>query len=162
MIAWTPAYIGIGSNLSDPVAQVEAAFLALAAVPQTRLVLRSPLYRTQPFGPVLQDDYVNAVAGVLTGLTPHQLLAALRDIETAQGRQRSVRWGPRTLDLDLLLHDDITRNTATLTLPHPRMHLRAFVLRPLAEIDPDLSIPGIGPVRQCLIDVADQCCSPAD
>ena len=79
MIAWTPAYIGIGSNLSDPVAQVEAAFLALAAVPQTRLVLRSPLYRTQPFGPVPQDDYVNAVAGVLTGLTPHQLLAALRE-----------------------------------------------------------------------------------
>ena len=156
MIAWTPAYIGIGSNLSDPVAQVEAAFLALAAVPQTRLVLRSPLYRTQPFGPVPQDDYVNAVAGVLTGLTPHQLLTALRDIETAQGRQRSVRWGPRTLDLDLVVQGQQRCEDDTLTLPHPVIAERNFVLFPFADIAKDLHIPGVGRVAQLAARVSEQ------
>ena len=156
MIVWTPAYIGIGSNLSDPVAQVEAAFLALDAVPQTRLVLRSPLYRSRPFGPVPQDDYVNAVAGVLTGLTPHQLLAALRAIETAQGRERSVRWGPRTLDLDLLVQGQQRCEDETLTLPHPGIAGRNFVLYPLADIAKDLQIPGVGRVAQLAAQVSEQ------
>ena len=156
MIVWTPAYIGIGSNLSDPVAQVDAAFLALASVPQTRLVLRSPLYRTRPFGLVPQADYVNAVAGVLTGLTPHQLLSELRAIETAQGRERSVRWGPRTLDLDLLVQGQQRCEDEVLTLPHPGIAERNFVLYPLADIAKDLHIPGVGRVGQLAAQVSDQ------
>jgi 2-amino-4-hydroxy-6-hydroxymethyldihydropteridine diphosphokinase len=155
------AWIGLGANLGDRRATLQAAFEALERLPAIRIGARSSLWSSPP---LLADgpDYLNAVARLHTTLEPHELLAALQSLEASFGRERPYPNAPRTLDLDLLLHDEITLNTATLTLPHPRMHLRAFVLRPLAEIDPDLSIPGVGPVRQCLIDVADQCCSPAD
>jgi len=155
------AWIGLGANLGDRRATLLAAFEALDRLPASRLGARSNLWSSPP---LLADgpDYLNAVARLHTTLEPHELLAALQSLEASFGRERPYPNAPRTLDLDLLLHNDIALHTASLTLPHPRMHLRAFVLRPLAEIDPNLSIPGIGPVRQCLIDVADQCCSPAD
>ena len=153
------AWIGLGANLGDRHATLQAAFQALDSLPTSRLSARSGLWSSPP---LLADgpDYLNAVARLHTALAPQTLLAALQDIEARFGRERPYPNAPRTLDLDLLLHDDTVLHTETLILPHPRMHLRAFVLRPLAEIDPDLTIPGIGPVRQCLIDVADQPCSP--
>ena len=145
------AYIGIGSNLNDPVDQVERAFQALANLPSSQLAARSPRYRTAPVGgPTDQPDYLNAVAALETALTPDALLAALQTIETAQGRVRAERWGPRTLDLDLLLYGSITRNDPRLTLPHPRLHQRAFVLYPLSDIEPELMIPGQGQLTALL------------
>jgi 2-amino-4-hydroxy-6-hydroxymethyldihydropteridine diphosphokinase len=139
------AYIGIGSNLDDPANQVHRAFQALSTLPAGRLVAQSPLYRSAPVGgPPGQPDYINAVAALDTTLNPDQLLAALRAIETGQGRVRAERWGPRTLDLDLLLYDRLVRDDPWLTLPHPRLHQRAFVLYPLYDIAPDLDIPGHG------------------
>ncbi len=145
---WRPAYVGVGSNLDDPAAQVERAFAALAAIRETRLVLRSALYATAPFGPVVQPDFINAVAGLLTLLSPESLLDDLRAIEAAQGRVRSgERWGPRRIDLDLLTVGGETRRTPDLTLPHPGIPQRNFVLYPLSEIAPDLVVPGVGTVR---------------
>jgi 2-amino-4-hydroxy-6-hydroxymethyldihydropteridine diphosphokinase len=115
-------------------------------MPGVQLVARSALYRTAPFGPVAQDDFVNAVAGVLTTLAPQQLLDALRHLEVARGRVRSVRWGPRILDLDLLVQGTLTVDTPDLTLPHPGIAERNFVLYPLRDIAPELHIPGMGQV----------------
>jgi 2-amino-4-hydroxy-6-hydroxymethyldihydropteridine diphosphokinase len=146
-----PAYVALGSNLDDPRTQVGRAFDALAGLPQTRLVLRSSLYSSRPLGPVEQPDFVNAVAGLLTGLEPGALLAALKDLETRLGRARPVvRWGPRRIDLDLLVHGTARSATDELTLPHPGIAERAFVLAPLAEIAPDLDVPGLGRVRALL------------
>lgn len=156
MTVWTPAYIGIGSNMANPPAQVAAAFAALAVLPDTRLVLRSSLYQSRPFGPEPQDDYVNAVAGLLTQLAAQQLLAELHNIETAHGRQRRVRWGPRTLDLDLLVHGQQRSADAQLILPHPGIAERNFVLYPLAEIASELCIPGVGRVAVLASRVSDQ------
>jgi 2-amino-4-hydroxy-6-hydroxymethyldihydropteridine diphosphokinase len=150
MTHWIPAYIGVGSNLGDPVARVQAAFDALARVPRTQLIARSSLYRTRPFGPVAQDHFVNAVAGVLTQLTPVELLAALRDIESAAGRVRTERWGPRTLDLDLLVYGDRRIAEPDLTVPHPGIAERGFVLRPLNDVAPTLDVPGVGRVEELL------------
>lgn len=145
------AYIGIGSNLRDPANQVRRAFQALATLPASRLTARSPWYRTAPVGgPGDQPDYLNAVAALETALTPEDLLAALQAVENAQGRVRAERWGPRTLDLDLLLYGSITRDDPQLTLPHPRLHQRAFVLYPLHDIAPDLTIPGQGKLTALL------------
>jgi len=148
MTVYSPAYVGIGSNLDRPAEQVEAAFQALARLPRTRLIARSRLYATRPFGPVAQDDFVNAAAGLLTELSGPEMLAELRAIETAQGRVRSVRWGPRIIDLDLLVHGQTQMQTEDLTLPHPGIVERNFVLYPLADIAPDLDIPGQGRVSQ--------------
>lgn len=129
------AYIALGANLGDARGTVRQAVQALGALPQTRLVRASSLYRTAPIdssGP----DYINAVAEVATGLSPQALLAELQRLELAAGRERPYRNAPRTLDLDILLYDDITLDTPMLTIPHPRMHDRAFVLLPLAEIAP--------------------------
>lgn len=146
-----PAYIGIGSNLNDPPNQVRQAFQALAHLPDSHLTARSPWYRTAPVGgPAGQPDYVNAVAALETQLTPEDLLATLQTIEAAQERIRAERWGPRTLDLDLLLYGLITRDDPQLTLPHPRLHQRAFVLYPLHDIAPHLTIPGRGPLTALL------------
>lgn len=137
------AFIGLGANLGDPRRSVEEALAEIAALPQTRLLRRSSLYRTAPVeagGP----DYVNAVAEVETVLAPLELLRALLAIEEAHGRRRSVRNAPRTLDLDLLLHGDTTVETPELTLPHPRLHQRAFVLEPLLEVAPGLVVDGLG------------------
>lgn len=144
------AYIGLGSNLERPRTQIERAFGELAALARVRLIARSPLYRTEPIGPAGQPDYVNAAAALDTRLDAAALLEALQDIERAHDRVRAVRWGPRTLDLDLLLYADRASDDPALTLPHPRMHDRRFVLQPLADIAPDLVVPGRGPVVDLL------------
>ena len=134
------AYVAIGANLGDAKATVLQAIDALDALPQTRVAARSSLYRSAPFeasGP----DFINAVAALDTGLGAHALLDAMQQLELQAGRERPYRNAPRTLDLDLLQHGDGALDTPTLTLPHPRMHERAFVLRPLAEIAPALVTP---------------------
>jgi 2-amino-4-hydroxy-6-hydroxymethyldihydropteridine diphosphokinase len=149
------AYIGLGANLGDAQVALTAALAALAGLPRTRLVKRSSIYRSAPIdssGP----DYLNAVAHVSTCLAAQELLAHLQAIELRHGRERSYHNAPRTLDLDLLLHGDEMLNTPTLTLPHPRLHERAFVLLPLAEIAPDLHIPGRAVVTALLSGVAGQ------
>lgn len=138
------AFVGIGANLGDPVATVTRAFDALAALPGTRLDARSSLYRTAPVGYAEQPDFVNAVARLRTRLAPEELLAHLLAIERAHGRTRSSRNAPRTLDLDLLLYGAAVIDREGITVPHPRMHERAFVLAPLAEIDAHSTIPGHG------------------
>lgn len=138
------AYVALGANLGDPVATVRAASAALARIAGARLVAVSSLYRTAPVGLRDQPDFINAVAQVETGLAPRALLAALLDIEHRHGRERSFRNAPRTLDLDLLLYGAAHFHEDGLTLPHPRMHERAFVLRPLLEIAPATVIPGRG------------------
>ena len=144
---WHPAYIGVGSNLDDPRAQLLRAFGKLAELPCTRLIATSPLYVSQPFGPVAQPDYINAVVGLLTQLDALALLADLQAIEAAQGRPaRHERWGPRVIDLDLLVYGREQRGDAHLTVPHPGIVERNFVLYPLADIAPDLDIPGLGRV----------------
>jgi 2-amino-4-hydroxy-6-hydroxymethyldihydropteridine diphosphokinase len=146
------AYVGLGSNLADPQHQVRKALAALDRLPATRLLAASALYVTAPIGPQDQPDYVNAVARLETRLPPLELLAALLGIEAAQGRRRDgTRWGPRTLDLDLLLHGDGELDLPGLRLPHPEIGHRAFVLIPLAEVAPmGLPIPGQGTLRQLL------------
>jgi 2-amino-4-hydroxy-6-hydroxymethyldihydropteridine diphosphokinase len=147
MSIWQPAYIGLGSNLDDPRAQVLRAAEALATLPHTLLVLRSPLYGSRPFGPVTQPDYVNAVAGVLTQLTARALFKEIKALERAAGRKEPhERWGPRILDLDLLVHGRDRLDEADLTVPHPGIVERNFVLYPLADIAPDLDVPGVGRV----------------
>lgn len=136
------AYVALGSNLGDRRAHLEAAFAALAALPGTMLEARSAIFETPPFGPLGQQDYLNAVAALSTSLAPHALLESLLAIEKTRGRVRRERWGPRTLDLDLLLHGNISLNDARLTLPHPGMLGRAFVLAPLCELAPDLVFSG--------------------
>jgi 2-amino-4-hydroxy-6-hydroxymethyldihydropteridine diphosphokinase len=142
------AYLGLGANLDDPARQVRRAFDELAALPASRLVSRSPLYKSPPLGPPDQPDYVNAVAVLETTLTPLGLLAALRGIEVRHGRKRDgTRWGPRSLDLDILLYGDLVLDSPELRLPHPGLHERAFVLYPLYDVAPELEIPGRGAVR---------------
>jgi 2-amino-4-hydroxy-6-hydroxymethyldihydropteridine diphosphokinase len=150
MTRWTPAYIGIGSNLGDSAARVRAAFDALANLRESQLVARSRLYRTRPFGPVQQGDFINAAAGVLTQLSAAQVLEQIRAMEAAAGRVRTERWGPRTLDLDLLVFGSERIDTPELTVPHPGIAERGFVLRPLADIAPTLQVPGVGLVEDLL------------
>jgi len=148
---WIPAYVALGSNLDAPQQQVERAFEALDRLPQSRLVLRSALYRSAPLGPVEQPHFVNAVAGLLTRLDPVQMLEQLQDCERRLGRAAPVvRWGPRRIDLDLLVHGDASQHGEQLTLPHPGIAARAFVLAPLADIAPDLLVPGLGRVAVLL------------
>ena len=136
----TVAYVGIGSNLDDPRAQVLQAFDALDRLPHTRLVKKSSLYRSAPLGYAEQPPFVNAVAQLETALPAERLLAELQAIEARHGRRRSFPNAPRTLDLDLLLFGGTRIATPTLTVPHPRMHERAFVLKPLLEIAPELQL----------------------
>lgn len=150
------AFIALGSNLESPRDQVLRAFAELEALPGTAEVRRSSLYQTDPVGLLDQPAFTNAVAALKTALDPDLLLWKLREIEAMHGRSRSVPNGPRTLDLDLLLYDDLTFNSPALTLPHPRMQDRAFVLVPLAELSPHLVIPGVGPVSQRLAVVGQQ------
>ncbi len=135
------AYVALGSNLNGPAGQVERALQAIDKLPKTRLVKQSSLYQTAPVGYENQPDFINAVAEISTQLSPEALLDALLDIENDAGRDRPFTNAPRVLDCDLLLYDDMVIHTAKLTLPHPRMHTRGFVLLPLAEIAPELSLP---------------------
>ncbi|HEY4374515.1 MAG TPA: 2-amino-4-hydroxy-6-hydroxymethyldihydropteridine diphosphokinase [Burkholderiales bacterium] len=155
MPAAVRAYVGLGANLGEPAAAVRAALAELARLPAVTPVAQSSLYVTKPVdagGP----DYCNAAAALDTTLGALDLLHALQAIEQAHGRKRPYRNAPRTLDLDLLLYGDTQMQSAELTLPHPRMHLRAFVLAPLAEIAPDLLIPGQGAVGALLASITDQ------
>ena len=152
-------YVGLGANLGDPRQVLAAAYADLQRLPATHGHRCSPWFRTAPVdssGP----DYVNAVATFTTSLAPHDLLRALQRIEDAYGRERPYRNAPRTLDLDLLIYGQHVLDSDTLTVPHPRLHLRAFVLRPLAALSEDLVVPGHGSVRSLLPTVAEQDAQP--
>ncbi len=138
------AYIGLGSNLDDPVSHVQQACKELKRLPECQVLACSSLYQSPPMGPADQPDYINAVAAIETTLTPHQLLLQLQAIEQCHGRKRERRWGARTLDLDLLIYADMTLSDETLTLPHPGLAERDFVLYPLQEIAPSLVVTGLG------------------
>ncbi|MFZ9477579.1 MAG: 2-amino-4-hydroxy-6-hydroxymethyldihydropteridine diphosphokinase [Steroidobacteraceae bacterium] len=154
---WVPAYVGLGSNLGDSVALIGQAIERLDDLELTRVVCRSGLYRTAPFGPIEQQPFVNAVVGVLTLSTPMQLLQRLLEIEQGLGRRRDgERWGPRHIDLDLLVHGEARLEAEGLRVPHPGIPERDFVLYPLLEIAPHLSIPGLGVVRALASRVVDR------
>lgn len=150
MSAQVIAFVGLGANLGDAAATVREALRELDALPGTQLRRASRLYRTRAWGLQAQPDFINAVAMLETRLPPRELLDELLAIEHAHGRDRHAgpRWGPRTLDLDLLLHGDATIDEPALRVPHPHLHERAFVLLPLAEIAPDAMVPGAGRVRE--------------
>ena len=156
-------YIGLGSNLADPCVQVERALQTLAVLPQTALLRRSRLYRSEPWGRADQPEFVNAVAELQTGLAPRELLDALLAIERKAGRERgATRWGPRVLDLDILVYGDLIIDEPGLHVPHPHLHERAFVLLPLAEIAPDLSVPDRGRVVQLVRQIDAGTCHPLE
>lgn len=145
------AFVGLGSNLDDPAAQIARALGELDSIPATRLLQRSSLYRSAPWGMLDQPAFVNAVAELETRLSPRALLQALLSIEQVHGRERGgERWGPRTLDLDLLAYADLCSDEPGLVIPHPRLAQRAFVLMPLAEIAADFVVAGVGRVRELL------------
>ena len=150
------AFIGLGSNLADPKKQLLNAVDALNALPNTRLVRCSSLYLSAPVGYLDQPDFVNAVAELATDLSPRELLDALLALELQFGRTREFVYAPRTLDLDVLLYDDLQHHEHGLTIPHPQLHLRAFVLQPLLEIAPAIAIPGLGLAANLLQHCADQ------
>ena len=150
------AFIGLGSNLENQRSQLLRAFAELGELLDTCLIARSSLYRSSPVGYLDQPELVNAVAKIRTSLTPHSLLQSLLHIEHLHGRVRTFRNAPRILDLDVLLYDDMQLHEHGLTIPHPQMHLRVFVLQPLLEIEPDCNIPGIGVAQ-----VLQGCHSPA-
>ncbi len=152
----TTAYVGIGSNLNDPRGQVLQAFSELDGLPHTRVVKKSSLYRSGPIGHTEQPDYINAVAQLETGLPAERLLAELQEVEARHGRERSFPNAPRTLDLDVLLYGNAQMNSPLLTLPHPRMHERAFVLKPLVEVFGGATIPGHGRATALLASCKDQ------
>lgn len=142
-----PAYVALGSNLDDPQAQIAAAFTGLSRLARCKLVARSRLYRSRPLGPQDQPEFVNAAAGLLTTLAAHELLRELKELERTLGRaQPAVRWGPRRIDLDLLVYSDLQVAQRELLLPHAGLTRRNFVLYPLRDIAPDLLVPGHGPV----------------
>jgi 2-amino-4-hydroxy-6-hydroxymethyldihydropteridine diphosphokinase len=145
---WRPAYVAIGSNLNEPRRRVDDAFERLAGLRETRLLLRSRVYVTRPMGPQDQPDFVNAVAGLLTLLSARTLLDELLEIERAAGRERRQRWGPRVLDLDLVWMTGAAIEEPGLTLPHPGVSRRNFVLYPLCDIAPTLALPGHGRVAE--------------
>jgi 2-amino-4-hydroxy-6-hydroxymethyldihydropteridine diphosphokinase len=150
------AFIGLGSNLSSPATQVLQAMQAIGRLPDTRVVARSSLYRSAPVGYLDQPDFINAVVMVETALAPLALLQALLALEQENGRTREFQNAPRTLDLDVLLYDDIRHHQHGLTLPHPQMHRRAFVLQPLLEIAPECVIPGVGAAAAAMRECMDQ------
>jgi 2-amino-4-hydroxy-6-hydroxymethyldihydropteridine diphosphokinase len=150
------AFVGLGSNLADPIQQVSRALDALDKLPQTRVLHRSSLYRSAPVGYLEQPDFINAVAQLETTLAPRALLDALLALELECGRTREFVNAPRTLDLDVLLYDDLLHHEHGLTIPHPQMHLRSFVLQPLLEIAPDCIIPSIGSAGEASLRCAGQ------
>lgn len=150
---WVPVYVGLGGNLGDVSAQLRRATAALAALPKTVLVATSPVYRSRPFGPVAQADFLNAVVALLSQLTPERWLQELQQLERVLGRSADrVRWGPREIDLDLLVHGQTHLDEPQLSLPHPGIPEREFVLYPLRDIAADLRLGHWGTVR----DLADR------
>jgi len=149
-------FVALGSNLSDPRTQLLQALQALDRLPHTRVMARSSLYRSAPVGFLGQPDFINAVAQLETELAPKAMLDTLLELEHAYGRTREFLNAPRTLDLDVLLYDDIQHHEHGLTIPHPQMHRRAFVLQPLLEIAPECAIPGIGRATEALRQCAGQ------
>ena len=146
---WTPAYVAIGSNLDDPVAQVTGSFAHLAAIRKTKLIARSRLFRTAPLGPQDQPDFVNACVGLLTHLEAGELLSELKELERELGRAAPVvRWGPRRIDFDLLVFGAERIDSTSLTIPHPGIPTRNFVLYPLLDFAPELFVPGHGRVKE--------------
>jgi 2-amino-4-hydroxy-6-hydroxymethyldihydropteridine diphosphokinase len=150
------AVIGLGANLGDPAAQLRMAISAIGRFAETRVIAVSSLYRTAPVGYLAQPEFVNAAVAVETTLAPRALLTALQAIEAAAGRERRFKDAPRTLDLDILLYDDRVADEPGLTIPHPRLHERAFALAPLVEIEPDAVVPGHGRAADLLARCADQ------
>jgi 2-amino-4-hydroxy-6-hydroxymethyldihydropteridine diphosphokinase len=149
-------FVALGSNLQDPILQVKNAFFALEKIPKTTLIKASSLYLSEPLGYTNQPDFINAVAELNTQLEPEALLNALHAIENEAGRERTFANAPRVLDCDLLLYDNVTMHSAKLTLPHPRMHERAFVLLPLAEIAPNLTLENHGNVVKLALQFKNQ------
>jgi len=144
---WHPAYVGLGSNLNGPARQIEAALDRLSQIPDTRLVASSHLYRSAPFGGIEQPDFVNAAAVILTQLSARELLVELKAIEHAAGREEGgQRWGPRVIDLDLLVYASQVIDDPDLKVPHPGIAERNFVLLPLRDLAPEISVPGLGRV----------------
>ena len=143
-------YIGLGSNLQNPLQQIKTAINDLQSLAGVTIITVSSLYQSPPMGPADQPDYINAVISLETSLSPHQLLDALQSVEQLHGRERKRHWGERTLDLDILLYGEQILDDERLKIPHPGMHERAFVLYPLAEIAPDIEIPGRGALQQIL------------
>jgi len=143
-------YIGLGSNLENPLQQIKTAINDLQSIAEITIISVSSLYQSPPMGPADQPDYINAVLSLETSLAPHQLLDALQSVEQLHGRERKRHWGERTLDLDILLYGDQILDDQRLKIPHPGMHERAFVLYPLAEIAPNIEIPGIGNLQKIL------------
>ena len=152
----TRAVIALGANLGDARAALSGAVDAIAVLPGVALLAESSVYSTAPIGGVEQPDYLNAVVIVDTTLSPRELLDRLHDIENAWHRTREVRWGPRTLDLDLIDFTGVTSDDLDLTLPHPRAHERAFVLVPWLEADPEAELTGFGPVAGLVPALGDQ------
>lgn len=157
---FTSAYIGLGSNLSDPLKQLKEAIGALKRLPQSHFKALSRIYQSAPVGPDGQPDYLNAVVLIETALLPEQLLDQLQHIENRQNRVREVRWGPRTLDLDILLFGDQQIETTRLTIPHPEMNNRNFVLIPMTDISPDLVLPDGSKLRTRAKDIGHQGLKP--
>lgn len=149
------AWIGVGANLDNPVAQLESGIQRLSVAPAVNVERRSSFYSSDPMGPQDQPRYVNAVVRIETGLSPTHLLDLLQAVEDAAGRLREERWGARTLDLDILLYDQLDLVSERLTIPHPGITLRSFVLIPLLEIDPDIVIPGLGRASEFRSSVSD-------
>lgn len=149
------AWIGVGANLDNPVAQLESGIEQLDGTPAINVACCSSFYRSDPMGPQDQPRYVNAVIRIETQLSPTNLLDRLQAVEDASGRLRKERWGARTLDLDILLYDQLDLVSERLTIPHPGITLRSFVLIPLLEIDPEIVIPGLGPASEFRSSVAD-------
>jgi 2-amino-4-hydroxy-6-hydroxymethyldihydropteridine diphosphokinase len=146
----TRAYVGLGSNLGDREAALEEAIALLRGHPDIEVVAVSTLRETEPWGPVEQPSYLNGAAAIDTRLQPRELLGVLLDVERLLGRVRAERFGPRTIDLDLLLYGEVVVDEPGLEVPHPRLHERAFALEPLRELDPELVVPGKGPVARLL------------
>jgi len=153
---WFPAYVGLGSNLQGPARQLESAFELLAGISSTRLIKKSFLYHSAPFGGVEQPDFVNAVAALMTRLSAAELLLELQRIENERGRERGdVRWGPRVLDLDLLVFSNQIIEEEDLIVPHPGIGERNFVLLPLGEVAPGLNVPGLGQIEKINVSLSE-------
>ena len=149
----TEAVVALGSNLGDRLGILQSGVDALADLPEVEVMAISPVYETAPVGGPAQPDYLNAVMRLRTSLGPRDLLGRLHDIEAASGRVRDARWGPRTLDLDIITYGDLVSSDPVLTVPHPRAAEREFVLAPWHDLDPDATMPGAGPVADRLADL---------